>query len=155
MNRDDVMRETLQHKLRVADLMMQAATELMRRAIHHDDSKFGPREFEQFAESTAKLKGLTYGTDEYKEALKELGPALQHHYEHNSHHPEHYVGGIHCMDLFDLIEMLLDWKAAGERHEDGSLEKSLTHNRERFDIPEAIEQLLRNTIESMRLDDDE
>ena len=38
---------------------------------------------------TIKLNNIKYGTPEYFEALKELKPALDHHYKENSHHPEH------------------------------------------------------------------
>jgi len=31
---------------------------------------------------------MTYGSDEYKECLKQMGVALRHHYLHNRHHPE-------------------------------------------------------------------
>src|SRR5690554_941138 len=117
--RDEVMRQTLAHKLRVADMLTDCAAELMRRAIHHDDSKFSPAEYDGFAEATPKLRGLTYGTDEYKAALAELKPSLDAHYAANSHHPEHFGAGINGMTLLDLIEMLCDWKAATERHADG------------------------------------
>lgn len=49
------------------------------------------------------------------------------------------------MCLFDLIEMFLDWKAAGERHSDGNIYKSIEHNRERFGISEQLEHIFINT----------
>ena len=66
-----------------------------------------------FDEYTPKLKHSTYGTDEYKGFLAGMGAGLEHHYAHNRHHPEHHAGGVHGMNLVDLIEMLADWKAAG------------------------------------------
>ncbi len=53
------------------------------------------------------------------------------------------------MSLFDLIEMLCDWKAAGERHADGSIEMSLGHNRERFNISPQLHSILENTAKEM------
>jgi hypothetical protein len=44
-----------------------------------------------------------------------MKPAIQHHYKANSHHPEFYDNGVEGMSLFDVLEMLLDWKAATER----------------------------------------
>lgn len=32
---------------------------------------------------------------------------------------------VNGMDLLDVLEMLVDWKAAGERHKDGCIYKSL------------------------------
>ena len=49
------------------------------------------------------------------------------------------------MTLIDLIEMLADWKAATERHDDGSLERSFKINKERFEIDIQLLQILENT----------
>lgn len=126
------MRETLKHVHRVGDLLLAVVHELSHRALHHDASKFGPDEFPVFARETAALKGLTYGSDEYKAALERMAPAVRAHYAANPHHPEHHPQGIRGMTLIDLIEMLADWKAAGERHADGSLSLSIIFNAERF-----------------------
>ena len=61
---------------------------LRKRAIYHDASKLESPEKEIFDEVTPRLKGLTYGSKEYKESLSDMGPALLHHYENNMHHPE-------------------------------------------------------------------
>lgn len=146
MTRDDVMRETLKHKLRVADLMLSIIGELQERAVHHDDSKFSPEEYDYFAEATPKLQGLTYGSDEYRSALREIKPAIDHHNLVNAHHPEHFgEKGISGMSLVDLLEMICDWKAASERHADGNLERSIELNAKRFGYGDEIQILLWNT----------
>lgn len=163
MNRDDVMRETLKHVRRVGNLMLDVVERMQRRAMSHDDSKFSEVEFPSFAEETPKLREMTYGSDEYKEALKRLGPALESHYYHNRHHPEYWamddIGSrvyedqvksgqaIESMNLIDLIEMLADWKAATERHEDGDLRKSIEHNAQRFGYSDHTKHLLLSTAE--------
>lgn len=137
--------DTLKHIKRVNTLLIDAAIELLNRAKRHDDSKLSNPEKELFDIYTPKLKGCTYGSDEYKVFLKELSVALDNHYKYNSHHPEHYHNGVDGMCLFDLIEMFLDWKAAGERHSDGNIYKSIEHNRERFGISEQLEHIFINT----------
>jgi hypothetical protein len=158
MTRDDVMRETVKHVRRVGHLMLDIVDRLQRRAMDHDDSKFSEEEFPAFAESTPKLRGLTYGTPEYKAALDALGPALAHHYANNRHHPEFHVKGggkvgngdaFRRMDLLDLIEMLADWKAATERHADGSLWRSIHQNAERFGYSDEMLNLLLTTAENL------
>ena len=57
--------------------------------------------------------------------------------------------GINGMTLLDLIEMLCDWKAAGERHADGSMERSLMVNQERFHIGEQLQSILENTAREL------
>jgi hypothetical protein len=141
--------DTLLHIKRVAELMTKASSELIRRANIHDNSKLKSPEKELFDEFTPKLKGCTYGSDEYKDYLKELKVALDHHYKNNSHHPEHYENGINGFDLFDLIEMFFDWKAAGERHADGNIYKSIEINKDRFKISEQVCQIFKNTAERL------
>lgn len=119
-----------------------------RRAIH-DLSKLESPEKEMYDQYTPLLRGLTYGSDEYKKTLADMGPALQHHYEHNSHHPEHYPNGINGMSLLDLVEMLADWKAAGMRHANGSMEASMEINRKRFAVSAQLFEVLQNTIREM------
>lgn len=142
-SRDDVMRETVAHVRRVGCLMLQAISGLQNRAVVHDDSKFSAEEFEAFARETPGLKALTYGSPEYKDALERLGPALRHHYDHNRHHPEYFgPEATDGMNLLDLIEMLADWKAATERHADGSLARSIVGNAKRFGYPPVLMHLL-------------
>lgn len=133
------------HQSRVGLLLHNAANELIRRGEVHDSSKLKSPEKELFDKSSLKLIGCTYGSDEYEELLKGLKEALDHHYAENSHHPEHYENGIKGFDLFDLIEMFFDWKAATERRNDIDIYKSIEINTKRFNLSEQIVQILKNT----------
>lgn len=142
----DSRAETLEHSARVGYLMHQMLVDGQRRSLRHDHSKIKDPELEIFNKFTPLLKTLTYGSEEYKQALQDMGPALSHHYAVNRHHPEHFGdAGISGMTLIDLIEMLADWKAATERHNDGSLEKSLVIQKSRFGISDQLFQILVNT----------
>lgn len=171
MTRDDVIRSTAQHIRTVGLYLAGAIQNLTRRAVIHDQSKWSPEEWPAFEDSTPKLAGLTYGSEEYKAALRAIKPALEHHYKANSHHPEHFEslcaqcgntesdpcicggprlpGGVNQMSLFDVIEMLCDWKAASERHNNGSIVASIKHNTERFNLSPQIVALLENTAREM------
>lgn len=147
MNQEHVeaMRETAKHIRRVQELMGEALVNLQRRAVDHDTSKWSPEEWPYFAEATSRLRGLTYGSPEYRASLDSIRPGVEHHQKSNTHHPEYYADGVEGMTLMDLLEMLADWKAAGERHADGSLSRSLEVNATRFDMPPQIVRLLRQT----------
>jgi hypothetical protein len=144
MNYDSTA-DTLNHIKRVNALLIMASRELLERASFHDDSKLMEPEKSAFDEFTPKLKNSTYGSDEYKGFLESMQVALKHHYRENSHHPEHYSNGMAGFDLFDLIEMFFDWKAATERHADGNLLKSIEINAERFGYPPMLASIMRNT----------
>src|SRR5690554_6575281 len=103
----DSTKDTLLHIKRVNELLIDCSSELLDRAKVHDNSKLTSPEKELFDEYTPKLKDCTYGCDRYKEYLKELKVALDHHYAENSHHPEHYECGVDDFDLFDFIEMFM------------------------------------------------
>lgn len=146
----DSRADTLLHSLRVGALMGQPIRELVDRSVRHDLSKTEPPEVDVFNEFTPKLRDSTYGSDEYKGFLVAMGEGLAHHYDHNPHHPEHYPNGINGMTLVDLIEMLADWRAATERHADGSLVKSLAVQKERFRISDQLAEILWNTARHFR-----
>lgn len=146
----DSTADTLEHIATVQGKLHAFVSGLANRALKHDLSKLNPPEKEAFDEATPKLRGLTYGSDEYKAATAQLGEALKHHYAHNSHHPEHFENGISGMSLLDVVEMLADWKAATERHDDGDIRKSLEFNRERFGIDDQLYHILANTLDELK-----
>lgn len=137
--------DTLAHIQRVQQLSAEFSEILRCQVETHDYSKLHPPEKIIFDEFTPKLKELTYGSDEYKACLSAMKPALMNHYAINSHHPEFYKNGVDDMDLIDLVEMFCDWKAATERHVDGSLEKSIGINAKRFELSPQLEMIFRNT----------
>jgi len=137
--------ETRKHIIQVIEYLSVMQIELCNRIVQHDKTKLSSPEVELFTEFTPKLSGTTYGSEEYKEYLNQLRPALDHHYKHNSHHPEHYENGIDGMTLIDLVEMICDWKAATLRHADGDMTKSIEHNKKRYGISDQLTQILFNT----------
>jgi len=145
----DSRKDTVEHKKRVAQLIVEFAKTIMLRAIDHDNSKLEEPEKEYFDIQTPKLKKLTYGTDEYRESLKELQIALDHHYSNNPHHPEFYKDGIDGMNLFDIVEMFFDWKAATERHETGNIVKSIDINKDRFKMSDQLCNIYKNTAKEL------
>ena len=141
--------DTRKHINTVAHHMELVFEELRERVEYHDDSKLSSPECEIFAEYGNKLKGMTYGSDEYKECLKAMGSALDHHYKCNRHHPEHFEHGVLDMNLIDLIEMLADWKAATKRHDNGDLKKSILLNQKRFNMSDELTSLLMRTAKEL------
>lgn len=137
--------ETEEHIKQVQRRLHTVTIELRERGIRHDMSKLGAQEKPIFDEMTPKLKELTYGSQEYKDSLAALGPALQHHYRENTHHPEHFADGVAGMDLLDLVEMYCDWAAACLRNKDGDMAKSLEVNKARFGISDQLANILLNT----------
>jgi hypothetical protein len=139
--------------------MLTVATMLIERSNTHDASKLLLPEREAFAKATANLRGTTYGSDEYRSSLRAMGPALEHHYANNAHHPEFFEmkndegdvinDPISLMNLVDLVEMVCDWVAATKRHDDGDIAKSLEINAKRFRISPQLIQIIGNTVREL------
>lgn len=63
----------------------------------HDDSKYSEEEFDAYAQHFYGDKNNDF---EFEEAWK-------HHWTHNEHHPEYWLGGD--MPYIYILEMLCDW----------------------------------------------
>ena len=142
--------DTILHINRVRSLLDQCAIRLLERGSKHDASKLEQPEKAIFDAVGNRLAVITYEGEDYKQSLAELKVALDHHYLHNTHHPEHYPNGIDGMSLLDLLEMLMDWKAAGERHPGGmNIARSIELSSQRFSIGEQVKQILLNTAKEL------
>lgn len=138
---------TLEHKQMVCSILNDLVVEIMKRGIVHDNSKLEDPEVSLFDAFTPKLASCVYGSKEYQGFLEGLKPALEHHYAHYRHHPEHFKNGCADMNIVDIIEMLVDWKAATLRHNDGNILKSLEFNRTRFKLDEVtLYDILLNSV---------
>ena len=137
---------TYEHLDHIRRLLRVFANALLERGETHDRSKLGTVEGNTFAEYTPKLKGCTYGSDEYKGYLAAMKPALDHHYACNRHHPEHFKDGIDGMNLIDLLEMWIDWKASTLRHDDGDMMRSIEISQKRFGMSDQLRRVFENTV---------
>ena len=102
--------ETWAHIDQVNRFLAIMMIELMQRQFTHDRSKLAAPEVSTFTEFTPKLATSTYGSEEYKEFLRQMAPALAHHYSHNRHHPEFFQGSakdtaaiVHCEALIEQL----------------------------------------------------
>ena len=136
--------DTLDHIEKVLINMLDVIANLTERASAHDASKLEEPEFSGYAEMQKAFTGKEYGTLEYKAVIERFRPIVQHHYENNTHHPEHWPNGVADMSLLDMLEMLADWKAASDRRGD-DLGKGIDYSVRRFGISDQLASVLKNT----------
>lgn len=138
----------------ISDAALDFCNDIMDRAYRHDESKLHEPEKERFdyVGTRQHLSKHTYGSDEYKKSLEYLGPALDHHYQENDHHPQHFPNGISGMNLMQLVEMWLDWLAACKRNKNGNIYQSLEVNRDRFKISDQLYNVLLNQADVVESD---
>jgi Family of unknown function (DUF5662) len=141
----DSRADTLAHIHHVRDNIGTFIVEMLRRGRAHDASKFSDAEKPAFDEVLPALEGVAYGSPEFQAVLDRVGPALQHHYCCNSHHPEHYgTAGVAGMDLFDVVEMVCDWMAAAMRNPADGVK--VAHNVQQFVIDPQLASIIANTL---------
>jgi hypothetical protein len=142
------IRDTQEHIRVVKKIVRYVEKALSERADAHDNSKLEEPELSAFAKYGPQLSTVEYGSPEYKAALVEMQPAVQHHYRSSRHHPEHFEGGINDMNIIDLIEMVCDWKAASMRMKDGgNFKDSIAFNRKRFGLSAQLVRIFANSNE--------
>lgn len=145
----DSLKDTVDHINNVRTKLNAVVMDFLRRMVNHDKTKTESPEKEGYDKFTPLLGQNEYGSDEYWKTLEEMKPITDHHYLYNSHHPQYYREGINGMNLLDLVEMLADWKAAGERQSNSDMVKSIEINAKRFGIDEQLKQILLNTASYM------
>lgn len=175
MNDDErYEQETNEHVRAVATWMALARDNISKRLVRHDASKFEEPERSGFQAMTAdaRLKDLTYGSEEYRAVLREHQPTINLHYSRNDHHPEYWAivdpgdeiaepfydkelvrngYAIRRMSLLSILEMLCDWKASTGRMKDGDLRRSIEINAARFGYGPEITNILINTARELRM----
>lgn len=141
----DCTKDVKDHIQRVRYYIHDFAARISGRGVWHDASKLEQPEKSVFDEFTPKLKGLTFGSDEYKAALVGMGDGLKHHYQSNRHHPEHFENGVNGMTLVDIVEMVCDWKAASGAK---GMPVDMAYLAKRFGIDTQLAQIIANTLEA-------
>ena len=144
-SREAQLLDTIDHIQKVQLYLQQIIDDLQSRLLVHDRSKLLPPELDGYAGLSDAVRGLKYGTDEYKAAFEPFKIIIKHHYEANDHHPEHFQSGVAGMDMLQIIEMVADWKAASTRSSD-ALTPSLDASFKRFGIDDQLGLIIRNTV---------
>ncbi|SRR5258708_962795 len=145
----EYVKDLIDHKRRVAHYMGLIANELFKRAAVHDNSKFSPEEFEAYDQAFPNFKKYAFGSEELKAVYESIRPALQHHFQENRHHPEHFENGIYEMNLIDVLEMVCDWLAASHRSKTG-IGKGMEINEEKFGIDEQLSTIIAHTVAELQ-----
>ena len=128
---------------------------LQKRADSHDDSKFRPDELEYYSAYEKLPEGLVFGSEEYKQALKDLNvgvgtPGFLMHSNRNDHHPEYYFT-LSNMRFDAIIEMVCDWHGAMRAY--GNKQdwmESVEYNISRFDFNDNQIWLIRQVAEMLK-----
>lgn len=138
----DSREEARRHVGLVSFYMAVVCEALIERAAVHDASKWTKQEYELRDKFLPELRAAKYGSAEYDAVLQKMKPAIDHHHQLNSHHPEYYSNGIFGMNLLDVVEMFCDWCAVMHiKGESLNTEKGAR----RYKIGEELSAIFKNT----------
>jgi len=143
--------DVTRHKTLVFWYSVKFCGYVLYRALVHDLSKYRDPEKSGFSLNRDRLKKIAYNDKQYatvrEESLKE---AISHHHKVNRHHPEYHKRGIRDMGLIDCTEMLLDWLATARASKFGDVFVSIDKGKERFDLPDEMATILKNTTKEAK-----
>ena len=139
------------HKFIVLGFLNTIIQELTQRGQAHDQSKFDEDEFPHLVAALEDITKYPFGTPEYDAMRLKHQRVFAVHHSKNRHHPEHFANGVEDMTAVDLIEMLVDWKAASMREKDGSIEKSIKLGAEKYNIHPQLIKILENTAKACKM----
>lgn len=143
----DIMQLQAMHIRQVGGFLVDASSELARRAVRHDASKWTSNEWDDLVKVAPEYNKTVYGTEEYNSCREKLKPGIAHHEKANSHHLGHYPNGIAGMDLFDVIEMICDCKAAASRGVNSDIREYFQRAGKQHGWSEDLTQVILNTID--------
>lgn len=145
-------KDIIDHKQKVSANMFTIIQELYhRQALHDNDKITNDLIFEPYDMYNNELRRAGFGSERYKHILKnELGEAADLHAQ-NRHH--FYAKAHACqtdVNIFDVIEALIDIKSAIERYDDHSPEEVqllLKNSMQRILSEQTLDTVIENTID--------
>ena len=137
---------TIKHQKIVSFLLRELARQLEQRADMHDVSKWSIDEFAGFVEINRIARTHPYGSQEYKNSIKN-NPAVKWHFSRNRHHPEFHPDGVNMMSFVDIVEMTCDWVGASATYGTTDIEKVIETQKERFGLSDSQLYLIELLIE--------
>jgi len=79
-----------------------------------------------------------------------LDAAIEHHHANNRHHTAFHKNEFSGMNLFDILEMLADWKAASRRSPNLSFADSLPKAFEKYSVPKNMQKHIMETLKYLK-----
>ena len=145
-----VVQTIYEHQQKVGAVMQKVISELMDRALKHDDSKFTTQQLRDNLVTLPdkwgiQAEGHGYHSPEQEEHRKRFAPEIHRHRSAHPHHPEHFGNDVNKMNLIDLMEMLCDWYASAP-----DIDQSIDENSCDYKIDPHITQILKNTARKLK-----
>ena len=142
----DSYADTMIHKRNIENVMLPLIEALQERMKNHDNSKLSYPEKEGYDKHIPELKKHKYGSSEYVKAREAMAKdCLDHHWEVNRHHPEHFPRMLRDMNLVDFFEYFCDCYASSLVSDTG-FDKGVEINAKKHELPDTMVEIFKNTV---------
>lgn len=136
-----------EHRKTVREVGRKILVDLERRFKDHDLSKLEDPEKACYDKYIPLLQKAKYGSKEYYDIKNEMKKdGLDHHFQVNRHHPEHFENGILDMTLVDLVEYFVDTYSASMRS-DTPYSEGVKANQKTHNLPDELVKIFINTVD--------
>ncbi len=137
------------HKEKMEEKLMVASEEFAKRAKEHDNDKLENKEiYDTYKEHFPKLKKIPFGTREYLAYEKENFDNAHQIHAQNRHHFYSRRNNLNDINLFDLMEVIIDISESAKQYGDES--KIMESLKSKQVLNYEIEELIQNTIEYLK-----
>lgn len=142
----DSRKDAYKHKFNIEYVYHKLFEPMISERIEtHDESKLCDPELACYNKWIPELRKVTVDDPKYAEIKQMMRKdGLEHHFQVNRHHPEHFEHGIADMNLVDFVEHILDCYAAS-MESDTPFEVAMPSIMERNGYPKEIQSIVMNT----------
>lgn len=148
VSKGEFIKITKEHINKVRDSMDTFSKIIKMRGLKHDLSKItSDIEYDNYRKVIMTLKLEKTGSPEYNKARESIKPAVDHHYENNEHHPEHFKDGISGMTLVDLLEMMSDWQAVNDEKPGRDIKPWIRSCKDKYKMSDDLFNVFMNTAD--------
>ncbi len=133
------------HKTKMEEKLIKSSEELFKRAKEHDNDKLENKEiYQTYKKYFPELKKIPFGTREYFEFEKKNFAKAHQIHAQNRHHFYSRKNTLDDINLFDLIEVVIDISESAKQY--GNEDKIMESLKNKQVFNYELEELVKNTI---------
>lgn len=138
------------HKKRIIDQTEKICDYLLKTAKVHDDDKVKPGYVhDTYQEHFPKLKQIEFGTGEYVAYEKEHFKQAHYLHAQNRHHYYNPNNHLDDIDLFDILEAMIDIRQSQMQYSDYEIDKIMNTFKTKGVLELDLENVAYNTLKKL------
>ncbi len=134
------------HKEKMEEKLLFVSEEFSKRSKEHDNDKIENKEvYNVYKEYFPKLKKFPFGSKEYNDFERKYFDKAHQIHAQNRHHFYSNRNNLEDVNLFDLIEVIIDISESAKQY--GDYNKTMESLKNKQILNYDLEELIKNTLE--------